>query len=134
MKKGITPAYIRKDFFLIIIIIITLIINIIIQIIIRLKLLDLTKQCHSKGRSKERKLEQRIKFGNNHLDFVTLPENAYAIHLCIDSKQIFGYCTGYLAMTLDRWTHFVNAVIPKVKFSMYDVATIFTSSVVFLET
>ena len=62
------------------------------------------------------------------------PENVYAVHLCIDTKNIYGYCTGYLSMPLDTWTHFVNAVIPKVKLPRYVVVTIFRSSVLFLET
>ena len=88
----------------------------------------------SKGPSKAPKLEQRIRFGNYHLDLVKHPENVYAVHLCIDTKNSYGYCTGYLSMLLDTWTHFVNAVIPKVKLPRYDVVTIFRSSVLFLET
>ena len=61
------------------------------------------------------KLEQRIRFGNYYLDLVKHPENVYAMHLSIDSNNILGYCTGYLSMPLDTWTHFVSAVIPKVK-------------------
>ena len=61
-------------------------------------------------------------------------ENVYAVHLCIDSHNLYGYCTGYLSMPLDTWTHFVNAVIPKVKLPRYDVVTIFRSSGLFLVT
>ena len=64
------------------------------------------KGSQSKTRSKAHKLEQRIKFGNYHLDLVKHPENVYAMHLCLDSNNIFGYCTGYLSMPLDTWTHF----------------------------
>ena len=92
------------------------------------------KGCLSKGPSKALKLEQRIRFGNYNLDIEKLPENFYAVHLCIDTKNIYGYCTGYLSLPLDTWTHFVNAVIPNVKLPSYDVVTIFRSSVLFLET
>ena len=73
------------------------------------------KGSQSKNASKARKVEQRIKFGNYHLDLVKHPENVYAVHICLDSNNLYGYCTGYLSMPLDTWTHFVNAVIPKVK-------------------
>ena len=90
-----------------------------------------SKGSESKGPSKARKLEKRIRLGNYHLDLVEPPENVYAVHLCIDSNNIFGYCTGYLSMPLDTWTHFANAVIPKVKWPRYDVVTIFRSSGLF---
>ena len=92
------------------------------------------KGSESKGPSKAGKLEQRIRFGNYHLHLVTHPENVYAVHLCLDSNNIFGYSMGYLSMPLDTWIHFVNAVIPKVKLPRYDVVTIFRSSGLFLET
>ena len=92
------------------------------------------KGSESKTTSKAPKLEQRIKFGDYHLDMVKHPENVYAMHLCLDSNNIFGYCTGYLSMPLDTWAHFVNAVIPKVKSPRYDVVTIFRSSGLFLVT
>ena len=56
------------------------------------------------------------------------------MHLGLDSNNIFGYCTGYLSMPLDTLTHFVNAVIHKVKLPRYDVVTIFRSSGLFLVT
>ena len=102
----------------------------IIPFIIRLKLIVPPKGSQSNGPSKGRKLE-RIRFGNHQLDWMKHPENVYAVHLCIDSQNIFGYCTGYLSMPLDTWTHFVNAVIPKVKLPRYDVFTIFRSSSIF---
>ena len=71
---------------------------------------------------------------NYHLDLVKHPDNVYAVHLYIDSHNLYGYCTGYLSMPLDTWTHFVSAVIPKVNFPRYDVLTIFTSSVLLLVT
>ena len=92
------------------------------------------KGSQSKTPSKARKVEQRIKFGNYHHDLVKHPENVYAVHLCIDSHNLYGYCTGYLSMPLDTCTHFVNAVIPKVKLPRYDVVTIFRSSGLFLVT
>ena len=92
------------------------------------------KGSHSKGPSKARKVEQRIKLGNYHLELGKHLDNVYAVHLCIDTKNIYGYCTGYLSMPLDTWTHFVNAVIPKVKLPRYDVVAIFRSYVRFLET
>ena len=70
------------------------------------------KGSQSKGPNKARKLEQRIRFGNYHVDLVKHPENVYAVQLCIDTKNIC-YCKGYLSMPLDTWTHYVNAVIPK---------------------
>ena len=82
----------------------------------------------SKGPCKARILEQRIKFGNYHLDLVKHAENHYAVHLCIEGDILYG---GYLAMPLDTWTHFVHAVIPKVKWPRYDVVTIFRSSIYF---
>ena len=85
----------------------------------------------SQGSYKARILEQRIKFGNYHLDLVKHAENHYAVHLCIEGDNLYG---GYLAMPLDTWTHFMNAVIPKVKLPRYDVVTIFRSSDLFLVT
>ena len=102
--------------------------------IIRLKLMGRPKGSQSKTPSKARKVEQRIKFGNYHLDLVKHPENVYAVHLCIDSHNLYGYCKGYLSMPLDTWTHFVNAVIPKVELPRYDVDSIFRSSGLFLVT
>ena len=64
------------------------------------------KGSQSKGPIKARKLEHRITFGNYQLDLVKHPENVYAVYLCVDSNRIFGYCTGYLSMPLDTWTHF----------------------------
>ena len=101
---------------------------------IRLKLMGRPKGSQSKTPSKARKIEHSIKFGNYHLDLVKHPENVYAVHLCLDSNNLYGYCTGYLSMPLDTWTHFVNAVIPKVKLPRYDVVTIFRSSGLFLVT
>ena len=75
-----------------------------------------------------------MKFPNYHLHLVKHAENLYAVHLDIDSKNIFGYCTGYVSMPLYTWKHFLNAVIPKVKFPRYDVVTIFRSSALFFET
>ena len=89
------------------------------------------KGSQNKGPSKAGKLEQRIKFGNYHLDLVKHAENHYAVHLCIEGDSLYG---GYLPMPLDTWTHFVNAVIPKVKLPRYDVVTIFRSSGLFLVT
>ena len=113
---------------------IIIIFTIITIFIIRLKLMGRPKGSKSKTPSKARKVEQRIKFGNYHLDLVKHPENVYAVHLCIDSHNLYGYCTGYLSMPLDTWTHFVNAVIPKVKLPRYDVDSIFRSSGLFLVT
>ena len=79
------------------------------------------KGSQSKGRSKAPKLEQRIRFGKYHLDMVKHGKNVTAAHLYMDSNNIFGYCTGYLSIPLDTWTHFVSAVIPKVKLPRYDV-------------
>ena len=73
------------------------------------------KGSQSKGWSKAPKIEQRIRFGNYHMDLGKHPEKVYVVHLCIDSNNIFGYCTGYLSMPLDTWKHFANAVIPKVQ-------------------
>ena len=84
--------------------------------------------------SKPRKV-QGVKFGRcYHLDLVKYPDNVYAVHLCIDRHNLYGYCTGYLSMPLDTWTHFVSAVIPKVKLPRYDVDSIFRSSGLFLVT
>ena len=106
----------------------------IITLLIRLKLMGGPKGSQSKGPSKAPKLEQRIRCGNYHLNLGKHAENLYALHLSIDSSNIFGYCTGYLSMPLETWTHFVRAVIPKVKLPMYDVVTIFRSSGLFLVT
>ena len=40
------------------------------------------------GSEQGSKVEQRIRFGNYHLDVVKHPENVYAVHLCIDNKNI----------------------------------------------
>ena len=109
---------------------IIIIFRIIINFIIRLKLMGRPKGSQSKAR----KVEQSIKFGNYHLDLVKHPENVYAIHLCIANHNLYGYCTGYLSMSLDTWTHFVNAVIPKVNLPRYGVVTICRSSGLFLVT
>ena len=93
-----------------------------------------TKRSQSQGTSKARKPEQRIRLGNYHLDLVEPPENVYAVHLCLDSNNIFGYCTGYLSMPLDTCTHFVNAVFPKVYLPRSDFVTILRSSGLFLVT
>ena len=63
----------------------------------RLKLMARPKWSQSKTPSKARKIEQRIKFGNYHLDLVKHPENVYAMHLCLDSNNIFRYCTSIYA-------------------------------------
>ena len=100
---------------------IIIIFTIIIIFIIRLKLIGRPKGSRSKVPSKARKLEHRMQIGNYHLDLGKHPENVYAVHLSLDSNNIFGYCTAYLSMPLDTWTHFVNAVIPKVKLPRYEV-------------
>ena len=87
------------------------------------------KVSQTKVRSKARKHEHRIKFGNYHLDLVKHPENFNAVHLSLDSNNIFGYCTGYLSMPHDPWTHFVNGVIPKVKVGRYYVVNIYRSGI-----
>ena len=107
---------------------------IIIILIIRIKLMGGPKGSQSNVRSKARKFERRIKFGNDQLDLVKHPESDYVLHLCIDSNNLYGYCTGYLSIPLDTLTHFVNAVIPKVKLPSYDVVTLFRSCALFLVT
>ena len=42
------------------------------------------KASQSNGPSNAPKFEQRIRFGNYHLDLVKHPENVCAVHLCID--------------------------------------------------
>ena len=74
----------------------------------RQKLMGRPKGCQNKGTSKARKLEQRIKFANYQLDLGKDPENVETVHLCIDRKNIYGYCTCYLSMALDTWTSFVG--------------------------
>ena len=91
------------------------------------------KGTQSKAPSKPRKLEQRIKVGNYHLDLVKHPENVYAVHLCIDSNKLYGYCRVIYLGLLTR-PHFVSSVIPKVMLARYDVVTIFRSSGLFLVT
>ena len=88
----------------------------------------------SKGPRHRCTFDQCIIFGNYFLNLLNHPENVYAVYLCIDSNNIFGYSTGYLSKPLNTWTHFVNAVIPKVKFPGYDIVTIFGSYGLFLVT
>ena len=114
--------------------IIIIFIVIIITPIIRFKLMGRPKVRQSQRSSNARKLEKRFRFGKNHFDLVKHPENVYTVHLCLDSNNIFVYCTGYLSMPLDTWTHFVNAIIPKVMLPRYDFVTIFRSSGLFLVT
>ena len=66
------------------------------------------------------------------MDLGTHPENVYALHLCIDGNNIFGYCTGYVSIPLEMWTHFVSGVISKDKLPRNDVVSIFISSRLFL--
>ena len=132
--KGTTQPYLRTDFIYAFYHIYHNYLHIIIIFIIRLKLIGRPKGSQSKTPSKARKIDQRIKFGNYHLDLVKHPENVFAMHQCLDCNNIFGYCTAYLSMPLDTWTHFVNALIPNVKLPIYDFVTIFRSSVPFLVT
>ena len=62
----------------------------IIIFIIRLKLMGRPKGSESKTPSKAGKLEQRIRFGNDLFDLVKHPENVYAVHLCIDTPNLYG--------------------------------------------
>ena len=105
-----------------------------INIIVPLKLMCRPKRSQCNGPSKTPQPEQRIKIGKYHLHLVKHPENVYAVHLCIESNNLYGYCTGYLSMPIDYWTQFVNAVIPKGKLPRYDVVSNFRSSGLFLVT
>ena len=46
---------------------------------------------------------------NYHLDVVKHPENVYAVHLSIDSHNLYGYCTGYLSLPLDTFCECGNS-------------------------
>ena len=46
---------------------------------------------------------------NYHLDLVKHPENVYAVHLCIDSINLNGYCKGFLSMLIDTFCECGNS-------------------------
>ena len=74
--------------------------------------------------TKARKLIQRKKFGENHLDLIKYPDNEYLMHLCVDASSSFGMSPAYISLSHADCKHITN----RLHVDGYAVVTIFTAS------